>query len=169
MLDYWQFHQRPPEQKLQRLWEQDIERLRKAGQLPEAWDDIHEVKYFGGSDQARKWQENLRFPEDLDKEGRHHLEVLLLIWQEDERTGAILQYNLVESASNEMIWELGRTFTLDHGSTWKNITRSFRPSWEFNDGHTPELIQAIQDYQRQSEAPEQPDTRPNQAPQSKGP
>lgn len=112
-VQYLSFRQATPAQKLQAMWAHDLIRLQSAGKLPTAWPKIKTIEVFAGTERAKEWLENLNVPITPNPEGTHHLEVLLLSWSEAGKFGAIVQYNLVDLASENMVWELGRTFQFE--------------------------------------------------------
>src|SRR5690606_4847569 len=61
---------------------------------------------------AKKWLAEIESPIQVTKEGTHKLEVLLLSWEEGEKLGAVIQYDLVDMKTQNLLWELGRTFIL---------------------------------------------------------
>ena len=107
--------------KLQKLWIQDVKKLEKFKAVPAGWYKLKEVTYFGGDPTAKNWIiEGLRAPHPVNDDGTHRLEVLLLSFEDEGRNGAIIQYNLVHLKSNNMEWELGRTFFLSNKqSEWE--------------------------------------------------
>ena len=107
--------------KLQELWIQDAKKLENSKVVPPGWYKLKEITYFGGNPTAKNWIiEGLRAPNPVSEGGTHRLEVLLLSFEDEGRIGAIIQYNLVHIKSNNMEWELGRTFFLSGGqSEWR--------------------------------------------------
>jgi hypothetical protein len=101
-----------PTERLQILWDQDVQKLKEAKKLPAGWDDIRQIDLFPATDNAKVWLKNVTVPLQVRADGQHKMEVLILSWEESGVTGAIVQYNLVDLKTNNMIWELGRTFVL---------------------------------------------------------
>ena len=122
----YQFHMLSHREKLQSLWEADAKKLEESKVVPPGWYKLREIDYFGGDPTAKNWIiEGLRAPHPVSKEGTHKLEVLLLSFEDEGRDGAIIQYNLVHLKSNNMEWELGRTFFLSGGqSEWDEWVES---------------------------------------------
>ena len=112
LLDYWAFKNGHPVQKLDRLWNDDIAILEASKKLPPAWFKIKNLELYGGTDEAKAWLKRLHPNIKTQKDGTHTLEVLLLVWEEDGKKGAVIQYNLTDLKSKNMVWELGRTFIL---------------------------------------------------------
>ncbi|MGE0763407.1 MAG: hypothetical protein AB7N80_09015 [Bdellovibrionales bacterium] len=109
---YARFEFGDAEQRLQILWEQDVEKLSASGKLPKAWNEIKEIQLIPATDNAKLWLKNVRVPIRLKSDGGYKMEILVVSWEEEKASGAIMQYNLVDLKTNNMIWELGRTFVL---------------------------------------------------------
>ncbi len=110
---YFKFSTAAPAQKLEMLWEQDVQKLRAANKLPKGFDDLKEVELITPTDNAKLWIKQLQVPLKVLEKGQYKMEVLLMSFEEDNGViGAIVQYNLVDLKTNNMIWELGRTFVL---------------------------------------------------------
>jgi hypothetical protein len=112
-LPYLKFATGSPAQRLEYLWQRDIETLREAKKLPPGFDDIKEIVLIPATDNAKTWIKEIKVPLQVKTEGKHKMEVLMLSFEEEHVLGAIVQYNLVELKSENMIWELGRTFVLE--------------------------------------------------------
>lgn len=101
-------------ERLQSLWNQDVASLENAKALPEGWYHIKSIEFYSGDDGAQKWiNEKLRPPQKTQDNGTHRLEILLLSFEDEGKIGAIVQYNLVDIKTQNMEWELGRTFYLN--------------------------------------------------------
>ena len=122
---YWDFKVATPDEKIVKLWQQDISSLKQSGSLPKEWQQIKEVKLIATSDKSKKWANKIKTPPiKTQTNGTHNLEVLLLDWEADGQKGFIVQYDLIESKSQNLIWELGRTFVLNESiSTQNNDTQ----------------------------------------------
>lgn len=101
-----------PTEKLEVYIEKDLDLLRESGNLPKEFDSLAKMEVYGGTDQAKIWVNSLRLPFKLKEGGTHNLEVLVVDWEEGPKDGVMVQYNLVEKKSGNMVWELGRTFIL---------------------------------------------------------
>lgn len=108
----YEFTSSPPIERLQLLWENDLDLLKGQNKLPQAWYDIREVRLIPATEQAKEWAKLINVPIKLNPKGQHELDALLLTWEEDDTLGAVVQYSLIESQSKNMIWELGRTYIL---------------------------------------------------------
>lgn len=108
--------------KLESLIDEDLENLSSKGLLPKEMNSLAEVELNAGTDNAKSWLKDMRFPFKVQKEGTHKLEVLLVDWTEGPKDGAMLQLNLIEKSSGNMVWELGRTFILkDRESSYQKL------------------------------------------------
>lgn len=104
-------------EKLYILWERDLQTLQEQNKLHPGWSQIREVVLIGGTPTTKKWLKEIGSPVRINPKGDHRLEVLVLNWTDEGREGAVVQYNLVNLKTGNMIWELGRTFTLKEAPT----------------------------------------------------
>lgn len=120
LLDTWSFFKSSPEKKMQRLWEEDTEALRDAKVLPPQWDSIREVRYNAHDPEAVKMIKKLEVPVRLKKDGDYRLDILFVPWSEDGKTGAFIQYDLVDlkSPNENTIWEKSRTLIISDKNYW---------------------------------------------------
>lgn len=100
-------------ERLLTLWQEDLVNLTHAHKLPHGWTSIRDVVVYSGTEKAKAWAKDIKIPVIKNPSGSYRLEVLLLSWEDGATTGAIVQYNLIELKSGEMVWELGRTYILD--------------------------------------------------------
>jgi hypothetical protein len=112
LLDYWAFRNSHPVQKLDRLWAEDIKLLETSNKLPKGWFKLKNIELYGGTDEAKAWLKRLNVPIKTTKDGTHSLEILLLVFDEDGKKGAAIQYDMVDIKTKNLVWELGRTFIL---------------------------------------------------------
>lgn len=99
-------------ERLRRLWIQDLSELHEAELLPEAWNKISDLEVFAGTEQAGQWLQEIEPPIATVDEGLYSLEILVLSWTEDNILAAVIQHNLIEKKTNEMIAEFSRTYYL---------------------------------------------------------
>ncbi len=112
----------PRPQMLDELIRQDVQTLKNSGALPKELSSLSTLELHGGTETSKSWIKEISFPFPTSDEGTHTLEILIVDWSEGPKEGALVQYNLVENASGNMIWELGRTFILaDHSSTYFRV------------------------------------------------
>lgn len=112
-LDYWHARNAPLPQRLERQWREDLERLEASHKLPAAWFDVGEVEVFGGTPETKDWLAKIKVPlYAKKKQGGHKLEVLVVVWEENGKDGVLVQYNLIDLKTKNMVFELGRTLIL---------------------------------------------------------
>jgi len=100
-------------ERLNYLWKRDMKMLKGSKHLHPGLKQIKEVEAFGGSDEAKKWLPDLTMPWKKLEKGKYKLEVLLLEFNDNNQDHAVIQMNLVELESKNMVWELGRTYKLE--------------------------------------------------------
>lgn len=116
-------------EKLEMLIEKDLDLLRQNGSLPKELNSLAKLEVYGGTDQAKVWINNLSLPFKLAEDGTHDLEVLVVDWEEGTKDGVMVQYNLVDRKSGNMVWELGRTFILRDDSELYYQVRPHLMNW----------------------------------------
>ena len=113
VLDFWNTRNAPLYKKFESQWRQDISLLISSKKLPPPWFDVREVELIGGTPETRGWLPRINSPVIATKpDGKHRLEILIVVWEEQGTHGALIQYNLVNLQSKNMVWELGRTLIL---------------------------------------------------------
>lgn len=111
-LDHWAARNGTKLQRLERMWSEDVALLESSGKLPAPWFKLRNLEVYGGTEEAKAWLKRIQPPLKTRPDGTHKMEVLLLSWEEDGKTGAVVQYNMVDIKTQNMVWELGRTFIL---------------------------------------------------------
>jgi hypothetical protein len=112
---------------------EDLELLRKVDEkrkekiIPEAWNSIQSVSYNFHNDFQKKLMndQKLKIPESLS--GTHKLEIEFIDVPDDESPSIILQMSMVEIASNNKVWELGRTYNLNAFLKEEDSTKKSEP------------------------------------------
>ncbi|MCB0357139.1 MAG: hypothetical protein KDD40_09035 [Bdellovibrionales bacterium] len=117
VFDYYSFHVAPIEYKFQTLWAKDMEVLEKEHKLPKNWDEISEIKYTLPTDNVKKWLKSITAPVVLKKSGSHRLDITITDWEENNKTGIVVQYQLIDKTSGDLVSEFGRTFIFDKAKT----------------------------------------------------
>jgi hypothetical protein len=112
LLDFWSSRNAPPYLKFERLWQEDVEQLEKSGKLPKGWSDLKDIEVIGGTAETKKWLRLVTTPIKTTPNGKHRMDVLVVVWEEDGVRGVMVQYNLEDLKTKNNIWELGRTFIL---------------------------------------------------------
>lgn len=118
-LDFWLSRNAPDFKRFERQWADDVAQLEASPKLPKPWFDVAEVEVFGGTPESKGWLRQIHIPVEAKnpKSGKYKLEVLVVPWDEDGKSGVMVQYNLVELKSKNMIYELGRTLVISDGKT----------------------------------------------------
>lgn len=117
----WQFQKLSAMKKLQQLWAEDLQVMAETSQLPKEWSSIREIELTPGSEDAMDWLKALRVPVEVDKEhGKYKLQVMLVLWEDEGKQGALMQYDLVDldSGNDNTVWETNRTFLLTSENSW---------------------------------------------------
>lgn len=97
-------------QQIHAIWVQDIEKLKSSKSLPKSWEQIKEVQYFPTSRGAKKLLQEIDPPlQPTNKDGNFRLEVSLDDWKEKGERGLMIQYQLIDLKTQNLVWELGRT------------------------------------------------------------
>jgi hypothetical protein len=109
--DYWILS---PREKFLRSWQEDVLLLQKSNKLPQGWSHIRTVEVKSDNSPARDWVDDLKKRVPTDPTGTYKLSVMAIHWIEENRYGAIIQYNLVDTKSGNTVWELSRTFKLGY-------------------------------------------------------
>lgn len=113
VLDLWSTRNAPLFRKLETQWAEDVKLLESSKNLPQGWFDVKEVEVFGGTPETKAVLRKIKIPVGVKKEnGDHKLEVLVVVWEEEGKRGALIQYNLVNLKTGNMIKEIGRTLIL---------------------------------------------------------
>ena len=109
---YYEVQNFTQEQLLEKLITSDLNKLRSRNILPASFDKISHMEVQTGTEQARKWLEKMKLPIEQKADGQYKMEVLLMSFEDEGKTAAIIQYNIINNNTHDMEWELGRTFYL---------------------------------------------------------
>jgi hypothetical protein len=104
-------------EEMRALWKQDLQILIQNQKLPKQWEEIKEVKYNPLTPSTAKFLKDIEPPLLSQKDGKYRLEVTLDDWKENNEYGLMIQYQLFDLQSQNMIWELGRTLLLNPNPT----------------------------------------------------
>lgn len=99
-------------ERFESLWKRDIINLMGNKNIAENFIKVKDINFTYGSQTAEGWVKAVEIPLKKNPNGTLRLEVFVDHWTEGKEYGAMVQYQLVDLASNDTIWELGRTFTL---------------------------------------------------------
>ncbi len=95
-------------------WTRDLAQLREKKLLPLGFESLKMIEFSTSDDQVRAWLEQFKPEFVMHTQGLYKLEVLIDTWADGQEKGVIIQYHLVDLASGDTIWELGRTLALIH-------------------------------------------------------
>lgn len=102
--------------RLQMLWQKDLEILESQNKLPESWQSVKEIKYSSGSPVAKAWLNKVKAPIQLVGNGKNRIEIFMDSWREDGKYGVVIQYQTIDLATRNTIHEFGRTLTIGETS-----------------------------------------------------
>jgi hypothetical protein len=112
LLDFWSGRNAPLFKRFERQWREDVELLETSSKLPKQWFDVREFEIIGGTVETKKWLAQVQAPLKSNPNGKHRMDVLVVVWEEEGVRGVTVQYNLEELATKNNISELGRTLIL---------------------------------------------------------
>lgn len=112
VLDYWSRNHAPLPVRFERLWHEDVANLEASPNLPKQWFDVKELNIIAGTPETKEWLRQVEIPLNPNLKGKHHMDILVVVWEEDGIRGVLVQYNLEDERKNH-IWELGRTLILE--------------------------------------------------------
>lgn len=101
-----------PAQQLVKLINDDIDNLKREGQLPKQWNSIATIEYKVRSDLARTLLGSEKLTLQRVKEGAFFLEVEVLDMPDENDPGIILQMSLKDIKTKNKIFEIGRTYLM---------------------------------------------------------
>jgi hypothetical protein len=111
ILPFW-LENKPEE--IRALWMQDIQVLVSNDKLPKEWTQVKEVKYQPLTATVEKLLKDIKPPIiPSNKKGNYRLEVTVDDWKENNEYGLMIQYQLIDLKSQNLIWELGRTLLVN--------------------------------------------------------
>ena len=111
-LSYLDYVNAPPAKRLQLLWNRDTKMLADQNKLPKEWNDIREIVYITPTRLAKVWAKSVKAPIALNSLGKYKIEIMITDWQNKGATSAMIQYDLLDLKSGNVLWEFGRTFSL---------------------------------------------------------
>ncbi len=128
LLDFWSARHAPLFRRFERQWIEDVRQLEASPKLPKQWFDVKEFEIIGGTPETKKWLRQIEVPLKANPEGKHRMDVLVVVWEEEGVRGVLVQYNLEELKSKNNIWELGRTLILSRPTdkkSWQALIEEF--------------------------------------------
>lgn len=130
LLDFWSSRNAPLYKRFERQWHEDVDALESSCKIPKEWFDIKDLEIIGGTPETKKFLRQVKIPLKTTPTGRHRLEALVVLWEEEGVRGVLVQYNLAQADTKNYIWELGRTFILSRPgdkSTLEALITEFAP------------------------------------------
>lgn len=110
-------------EQIETLWKQDLELLVRSKSLPKEWLEVSEIKYFPLTETSKELLTKIRPPMGTRPEGKYRMEVSIDDWLDNENGksdyGLMIQYQIFDIASQNLIWELGRTLTMTNSKIEK--------------------------------------------------
>lgn len=105
--------------QIETLWKQDIELLVRTKSLPKQWIEVAEITYYPQTESTKELLSKIRPPLGTHKDGKYKLEVTVDDWKDGSDYGVMIQYQMFDIASQNMIWELGRTLIIENSKVQK--------------------------------------------------
>lgn len=128
ILDYHQGRNASDQKRFEQWWADDVASLEASPKLPKPWFQVSEVEVFGGTPASKAWLREIQIPiHQKNPKGQFKLEALVVPWEENGNTGVMVQYNLVDLKSKNMIFELGRTMVLSEQKSLALVPTSGNP------------------------------------------
>ncbi len=114
ILNFWNDRNAPLYRKFESKWAQDVQLLESSKKVHPGWFETKEIEIIGGTPETKAWLKRIQAPlkPKKEKDGSYKLEILTVAWEEEGKRGALVQYNLVDLKTQNMVWELGRTLIL---------------------------------------------------------
>jgi hypothetical protein len=98
-------------EEIEILWKQDTERLVRNQSLPKEWIQVSEIKYFPLTDSVKELLKKIH-PPLATHLGNYRMEVTIDDWKDGSDYGLMIQYQMFDIASDNLVWELGRTLII---------------------------------------------------------
>ncbi len=108
-VDYWL---KPSKDKFSVTWSKDVAALEKSGKLPEGWQQIREIVIKTDNSPAQNWVVGFDPGIKKKQDGFYRLEIFIAHWIENDRYGALVQFNLVDLRTNDTTWEVSRNMPI---------------------------------------------------------
>ncbi len=99
-------------EQIQLLWKQDMELLIRSKSLPKEWLKVSDVKFFPLTETTKELLTQIKPPLGKQEIGDYRLEVTMDDWKDGTDYGLMIQYQLFDIPSENLIWELGRTLII---------------------------------------------------------
>jgi hypothetical protein len=112
LMPVFKFEMGSPSYRLESLWQKDLADLQQAGHLPKEWTDVAEIQLNPTTDDARAWLKQIHTPIAVNANGKHKLDILIFSWEDGGHRGAVIMHHLLELPSENMIYEISRTYDI---------------------------------------------------------
>ena len=114
LLEQWNVRNAPMHQRFERQWAEDVTALEASPKLPKPWFDVSQIEVIGGTPDTKGFLRRVQVPLKVkNPNGQYKLEALVVLWTEDNQNGVMIQYNITDLKTNNMVYELGRTLVLN--------------------------------------------------------
>lgn len=100
-------------QRISRFWRLDMQKLRDENHLHTGLVQLKSIEFFTPSELAKAWSEIIEVPFATREDGKYHLEILILSHEDEGERAVVIQMDLVDLETNNLVWELGRTYSLE--------------------------------------------------------
>jgi hypothetical protein len=139
---FW-FEQNQAEQ-IETLWRQDIELLVRSRSLPKEWTEVSEIKYFPLTSSVKELLSKIHPPMGTHEGGPYRMEVSIDDWKDGDDYGLMIQYQLFDIASENLIWELGRTLIVADSKVVKKSGRKLKDKVDVTIESTPKTVVKVE-------------------------
>lgn len=100
-------------QRISRFWSLDMAKLGREDHLHTGFNSLKSFEFFTPSELATEWAKNLEVPFTTRDDGKYHLEILVLSHEDEGERAVVIQMDLVDLETNNLVWEVGRTYSLE--------------------------------------------------------
>ncbi|MBX9769515.1 MAG: hypothetical protein K2X47_19720 [Bdellovibrionales bacterium] len=103
-----------PDQILNSLVRQDLEQMVAKKTLSDAFFDLKTLEIKNLSKDVEGWLTPASFPFVMKGDGKNRLSVQVDLWKSPEtgQNGVLVQMQIYDIASQNLVWELGRTYII---------------------------------------------------------
>lgn len=129
-------------EQIETLWKQDMELLVRSKSLPKEWLEVSDIKYFPLTETTKDLLSKIRPPIGTHDTGKYRMEVTVDDWLDTEEGrsdyGLMIQYQIFDIASQNLIWELGRTLIMADSQVKE---RAIKEKTESKEGSNEKRVQ----------------------------
>jgi hypothetical protein len=100
---------------LNSLVRQDLEQMVAKNSLPDSFFNLQSLEIKNLSPEVAGWLTEKSFPFVMKVDGKNKMAILVDLWKSPEtgQNGVLVQMQIYDIASQNMIWELGRTYIVE--------------------------------------------------------